>query len=85
VSLEAWFDFEGIVGAQNGVKSWWMLEPATGKPAFLLRTAAGVKLASGDVVRLVGLRREDDPEVDALVASFTATSELLRVARQGTG
>jgi hypothetical protein len=85
VSLEAWFDFEGIVGDQNGVKSRWMLEPATGKPAFLLRTAAGVTLTSGDVVRLVGLRSEDDPEVDALVASFTATSELFLVARPVTG
>jgi hypothetical protein len=75
-----WFDFEGVVGQQNGAKSWWMLDSSTHKPALLLRsTSPAQKLVSGQRIRLLGLRRDDDPEDNAVVASLTTNSEVFLV------
>lgn len=76
----SWFDFEGIVGQQNGVKSWWMLDPTTRMPALLLRTTSPQqKLVPDQQLRLLGIRRDDDPEVDAVVATLSTNSEMFVV------
>jgi hypothetical protein len=81
-----WFDFEGIVGAQNGAKSWWMLYPSNSEPALLLRTtSAQVSLAEGQKLRLVGIRLDADSEVEAVVASLATSSELFAVSGDSTG
>ncbi|NMM24054.1 MAG: PD-(D/E)XK nuclease family protein [Phycicoccus sp.] len=78
-----WFDYEGIVGERNGVKSWWMLDEHGGKE-LLLRTPPGRPLASGQRVRIIGLRRDDHPDVEAPVATLTTNSELFVAVGDGT-
>jgi hypothetical protein len=75
-----WFDFEGIVGEQNGTKSWWLLDPSSQKAVLLLRTTSRQqKLIPGQQVRLLGIRRDNDPEVESVVATLTANSEIFVV------
>ncbi|WP_159078170.1 PD-(D/E)XK nuclease family protein [Salinibacterium hongtaonis] len=80
VAPDAWFDFEGIVGAQNGANSWWMLDLSGTRPVVLLRTAsAQTSLSKGQRVRLLGIRRDADPDVEAVVATLTMGSEVFVV------
>ena len=75
-----WFDFEGTVGQQNGQRSWWMADPDTGQAELLLRVMSATPLfASGDRVRILGLRGETDPDIDAPLALLTASSEVFHV------
>jgi hypothetical protein len=75
-----WFDYEGIVGPPNGVRSRWMLNIASGQRELLLRTTPTSKpLEIGSRVRLLGLRRDADPEVPATTAVMTASSEVFIV------
>ncbi|GAB1693463.1 PD-(D/E)XK nuclease family protein [Krasilnikovia sp. M28-CT-15] len=72
-----WFDFEGVVGPANGVRSRWLLGP-TGAKQLLLRTSPSAPaLVEGDTVRLVGIRREVDPETAATVAVMVSATEVL--------
>lgn len=76
-----WFDYEGIVGQQNGTKSWWMLDRDSRKTQLLLRaTSVGCQLEPGQRLRLLGLRRDHDPEVESTAATLTANSEVFLVA-----
>ena len=70
-----WFDFEGVVGQQNGSKSWWLLDPTTGERHLLLRTTSPQPLVTGERLRLLGIRREVDPEDESVAALFTSSSE----------
>lgn len=82
VSEGAWFDYEGVIGEQNGQRSWWLLGVASGKPELLLRTSsADVPFAEGDRVRLLALRRESNPAVPMPTASLTVTTESFRIER----
>lgn len=79
-----WFDYEGIVGPPNGVRSLWMLNTAAGQRELLLRTTSTSKpLEVGSRVRLLGLRRDADPEVPATTAVMTASSEAFVVTNVG--
>ena len=72
-----WFDFEGVVGPANGVRSRWLLG-LTGAKQLLLRTSPSAPtLVEGDTVRLVGIRREVDPETAATVAVMISATEVL--------
>jgi len=78
-----WFDYEGILGQQNGIKSWWMLNCDSGKTELLLRTVSvGRPLEQGQRLRLLGLRRDHDPEVESTVATLTASSEVFLVVAE---
>jgi hypothetical protein len=70
-----WFDYEGVVSAQNGARSWW-LEDTRRRQKVLVRTPPLRSLSLGQRLRILGLRREDDPAVDAPVAILTTNSEL---------
>ncbi|MBC9937034.1 MULTISPECIES: PD-(D/E)XK nuclease family protein [unclassified Leucobacter] len=84
ISPGSWFDFEGIVGSRNGVKSWWMLNPSTLKPTLLLRTTSmQTTIAEGQRLRLLSIRRDDDPEVQTIVATLTVSSEIFVVRGEG--
>lgn len=79
-----WFDYEGIVGPANGVRSLWMLSAASGQKELLLRTTSTSKpLEIGSRVRLLGLRCDADPEVPATTARMTASSEVFVVTNVG--
>jgi hypothetical protein len=79
-----WFDYEGIVGPANGVRSLWMLNIASGQQELLLRTTSTAKpLEIGSRVRLLGLRRDADLEVPATTAVMTASSEVFVVTNVG--
>jgi len=73
-----WFDYEGVVRSQNGVKSWWMQSMRDGRK-MLVRTPPGRPLSPGQRLRILGVQREDDPEVDAPVVTLTTNSELFVV------
>jgi hypothetical protein len=80
-----WFDYEGIVGQQNGIKSWWMLDHDSRKVELLLRaTSVGRPLEPGQRLRILGLRRDSDPEVDGTVATLTVNSEVFLVMGEAT-
>ena len=73
------FDFEGVVADQNGIKSWW-LQGVGGYRRLLLRTSsAHQEFESGQRLRLLGLVRDEDPETDAVVAVLTQNSEVFVV------
>lgn len=75
-----WFDYEGIVGPANGIRSLWMLNSASGQKELLLRTTSTSKTTeTGSRVRLLGLRIDADPEVTATTAVMTASSEVFVV------
>jgi hypothetical protein len=76
-SRGAWFDYEGVVGQQNGVRSWWMMNRHTGGRELLLRTpSSSTALTSGSQIRLLSIRLEDDPDGEALIGSMSASSEV---------
>lgn len=84
VATGMWFDYEGVVGQQNGIKSWWMINAVRGTTELLLRTSApGHKLESGQKLRVLGLRRDEDPEVGVTTATLTAVSEVFPVVDDG--
>lgn len=79
-----WFDFEGTIVERNGIKSWWLHDSSPQKNALLLRTtSAHHEFEPGQRLRLLGLRRGEDPESDTPVAVFTQSSEVFEVTGQG--
>jgi hypothetical protein len=85
VPAGAWFDYEGVVGGQNGARSWWMLSKRTGRRDLLLRTiSTAPALTAGSRIRVLGLRLDDDPDVDGIVGAMTVTSEVFILTDQGS-
>lgn len=73
------FDYEGVIGEQNGQRSWWLLSDV-GRPELLLRTTTPTPpFASGDRVRFLGLRRDVDPHTNWPIGSLTVATEAFRV------
>lgn len=55
----AWFDLQAVVGAQHGPHSWWLGNDAGDAQDVLLRSSATRQtFATGERVRILGLRRE---------------------------
>lgn len=79
-----WFDFEGTVVERNGVKSWWLNDLSPKKNALLLRTTSAHHVFDpGQRLRLLGLRRDEDPDGEAVIAVLTQTSEVFVVTGDG--
>lgn len=76
----SWFDFEGIVIERNGIKSWWLHDLRTKNPLLLRTTSAHHSFEPGQRLRLLGLRRDEDPEDKGVVAVLTQTSETFFVS-----
>ena len=75
-----WFDYEGIVGQQNGIRSWWMLARDSGEAQLLLRAPSlGDSLRPGHELRLLGLRRDADLDLEGAAATLTTNSEIFLV------
>lgn len=73
---DCWFDLEGVIGDENGRRSWWLLD-AAGTRKLLLRSATSDPgFVVGDVVRLLGLHRESDPDVAFPIGTIAAASEV---------
>lgn len=77
VSTEDWFDFEGSVVRPNGSRSWFVATLTEPPTEVLVRTVdTDVPLPVGQRVRLLGVRRSQDPDnPERLVVSMVATSE----------
>jgi hypothetical protein len=74
-----WLDIDGVVTAPNGAKSWH-LRTTTGETDVLLRTPTeSTELHVGDRVRVLGVRRDEEPDTGIIVAAMTAQSDLYRV------
>jgi hypothetical protein len=73
-----WFDFEGTVESQNGIRSWLVKSTRHGKGAMLLRTSSpSVTLPIGGHVRVLGVRRDTDPDdLGTVIGAMSANSEL---------
>jgi hypothetical protein len=77
LSEGSWFDLEGSVVAEHGVKSWDVRESHTGANVLVRTPAPSVTLPIGETVRILGVRRTVDPDDEsALIASLTSTSEI---------
>lgn len=76
-SPQAWFDFEGRVIRNNGKMSWLLRTEIEGQNDVLVRTsAASIAFPIGQRVRIMGVRRSEDPDDDQrLVISMSKTSE----------
>ena len=71
-----WFDFEGAVIREHGVKSWMVRESATGCNVLVRTPSQSVTLPVGERVRILGARRTIDPDDEgALIASLSSMSE----------
>lgn len=74
-----WFDIEGVIGARNGTRSWW-LERTAGESDLLLRTPnEEPPFSSGDRVRILAVRYDVLPDTLTPVAQLTGTSEVFRM------
>jgi len=72
-----WFDLEGTIGIQNGPRSWWVHDHS-GSRHVLLRTTPSTKpFENGARVRILGVKREPDPEEGTPIAVMSANSEVL--------
>jgi hypothetical protein len=76
----AWYNLQGTVVRENGVKSWVLRETRTGREILVRTPNPSFALLLGHEVRILGARRTIDPdEEDALIASLTSVSEVLQV------
>jgi len=83
VKRGVWFDFEGTVVERNGIKSWWLRDSSAANKSLLLRTTSAHHVFEpGQRLRLLGLRRDEDPETDIPVAVLAQTSEVFEVIGQ---
>ena len=77
----AWFDLQGTVVREHGVKSWLIRHSRAGREVLVRTPKPSVKLPVGKTVRILGARRTIDPDdEDALIASLTSTSETYQLA-----
>jgi len=76
-----WFDLQGTVVNQNGVKSW-IVELEGGHGSILVRTPSpSDSLPLGKSLRLLGVRRVIDPEnPDSLIAAMGTRTETFVLA-----
>jgi hypothetical protein len=75
-----WYDVEGTVLREHGVKSWVLREGRTGSDLLVRTPHPSFTLPVGEQVRILGVKRTIDPdEADALIASVTSSSEILAV------
>lgn len=80
VKVGAWFDLEGLVIRPNGSRSWYVL-PTASKSEVLLRTPAeSSPIKVGRRVRVLGVRRDEEPDSDILVTTMTSQSDLYLLA-----
>jgi len=79
---QEWLDFEGVVLRPNGSRSWLVTSASEPFIDVLVRTSAtDVPFRVGERVRLLGVRRDEDPdEPERMVVSMTGASEWYPVA-----
>ena len=78
------FDCQGTVGTRNGQHSWWLHSQGNGRPDLLLQAPpAGPELTTGRRIRILGLRRIDEPESRAAMAAITGSAEIFNLAASG--
>jgi hypothetical protein len=76
----AWYDLQGTVVREHGVKSWVLRETRTGREVLVRTPNPSYTLPLGHEVRVLGARRTIDPdEEETLIASLTSVSEVLQV------
>ncbi|WJR32507.1 PD-(D/E)XK nuclease family protein [Mycobacteroides immunogenum] len=80
VEVGEWFDYEGLVGPPNGIRSLWMMDDAGRRDLLLRTTPTFESLEQGAMVRILGLRRDEDPEASTPIATMTARSEVFVLA-----
>jgi hypothetical protein len=70
-------DCQGLVGAANGPRSWWLHLDGPGQRELLLQSSpAGPELHPGRRIRILGLRMDADPESGSVAASAGAATEV---------
>lgn len=73
----AWFDLQGTVVREHGVKSWVIRDSRAGREVLVRTPKPSVTLPAGKTVRILGVRRTVDADnEDALIASLTTASEI---------
>lgn len=78
-----WFDIEGTVLRQNGIKSW-VVEAAEGGTEVLVRTPSPSNtLPVGQRVRVLGVRKVEDPDRPELVIAALGSGSETFVLKGG--
>ncbi|WP_161988626.1 PD-(D/E)XK nuclease family protein [Pedococcus bigeumensis] len=76
-----WYDLQGTVVREHGVKSWVLRETKSGHEVLVRTPTPSFALPIGLEVRVLGARRTVDPDdEDSLIAVLTGFSEVLRLA-----
>jgi hypothetical protein len=75
-----WYDLQGTVVRQHGVKSWVVRETRGGREVLVRASNPSFTLPIGHDVRILGAKRTIDlDEEETLIASVTSVSEVLQV------
>jgi hypothetical protein len=78
-----WYDLQGTVVREHGVKSWVMRETGTGRELLVRTPNPSFTLSTDQDVRILGAKRTvDSDEEETLIASVTSVSEVLHVIAQ---
>ena len=75
-----WYDLQGTVLREHGVKSWVLREALTGREVLVRTPNPSCTLPLERAVRILGARRTiDSDNEDALIVSVSSVSEVLLV------
>lgn len=75
-----WFDLQGTVAREHGVKSYVVREAGSGRDVLVRTPSPSSALPIGHDVRILGARRIIDPdEEDALIVSLNSASETFQL------
>lgn len=75
-----WFDLQGTVVREHGVRSWVLQEAGSSNEVLLRTPNPSFSLPTGQDIRILGARRTVDPdEAASLITSVTSASEVLSV------
>ena len=75
VRVGDWFDYQGVVAAPNGQRSWTMDTPRGERPVLLRTASQTTELRPGERLRVLGVRREEDSDMTHFIAEMTTHSE----------
>lgn len=80
VKVGEWLDLDGVVSAPNGSRSWFV-RPTSGDTDVLLRTPSeSTAIKVGRHIRVLRVRRDEEPDSGMVVTVMTPQSDLFVLA-----
>jgi hypothetical protein len=84
VPIGDWFDVEGTIAENLGARSWLLTTRGSGSGIVLRTPAPRDDIQVGDRLRVLGVRRDAEPDSHSAEAVMTVSSELHLVTSPGT-